>query len=394
VSPIVRRSVVLGLLIAVGALGVDMYSPGFAAIARELHASPAQVQLSMTAYFVAAAGGQLVFGPASDAFGRKRPLYFGLGVFIAGSIWAGFAPSIGSLIGARFLQGLGAAATAVIPVAVISDEHRGPDATRLMTLAMLSLSVSPILAPTLGGALAEVASWRAVFGVLSVAALAAVALVVWGLPETRPASARVVVGPVGMAVIYAGLLRQRRFVVPLMVAASAQSVLLVFIAGSPFVFVTLHGVSPSVYGAIFGCDAAVLIGASQFNAALMRRLGVRRLLAWACGATAVLSVAQAVLVWGGLGSVWGLIGVEVGIFLALGLVGAPAFMTAMEPFAAVGGAAAAIGVALELGVSSAATGVLAGLADGSAGPMVWVMAVAAVACVGFLWVGWEGAGSD
>jgi hypothetical protein len=93
-------------------------------------------------------------------------------------------------------------------------------------------------------------------------------------------------------------------------------------------------------------------------------------------------------------SVWGLIGVEVGIFLALGLVGAPAFMTAMEPFAAVGGAAAAIGVALELGVSSAATGVLAGLADGSAGPMVWVMAVAAVACVGFLWVGWEGAGSD
>lgn len=393
-SPIVRRSVVLGLLIAVGALAVDMYSPGFAAIARDFGAAPAQVQLSMTAYFVSVAAGQLFYGPASDAFGRKRPLYLGLGVFIAGSVWAGFAPSIGSLIAARFCQGLGAAATAVIPLAVISDEHRGPDATRLMTLAMLSLSVSPILAPTLGGALAQVASWRAVFGVLSVAALAAVALVAWALPETRPVSARVAMGPVQIAVTYAGLLRQRRFIVPLMVAASAQSVLLVFISGSPFVFVTLHGVKPAVYGVIFGCDAAALIGASQFNAALMRRLGVRRLLAWACGVTAVLSMAQAVLVWGGMGSVWGLIGVEVGIFLALGLVGAPAFMTAMEPFAAVGGAAAAIGVAMELGVSSAATGVLAGLADGSAGPMVWVMAVAAVACVGFLWVGWDGAGSE
>ena len=153
-----RRAVVLGLLIAVGAFAIDMYIPGFAAIASDLHTDPGTVQLSMTSFFVALALGQIVYGPMSDAIGRRPPIFVGLGLFAVACAGAALAPSIGALIVARFFQGLGAAATAVIPMAVIRDQHTGPEAARLLSLAMASLSVSPILAPVFGGILVQYAS--------------------------------------------------------------------------------------------------------------------------------------------------------------------------------------------------------------------------------------------
>ncbi len=117
----IRQAIVLGLLVAVGAFAIDMYIPGFAAIARDLHTDAGSVQLSMTSYFLALALGQIVYGPVSDAVGRKPPVYAGLAIFIAASAAAAFAPSIGLLIAARFFQGFGAAATAVVPLAIIRD---------------------------------------------------------------------------------------------------------------------------------------------------------------------------------------------------------------------------------------------------------------------------------
>jgi DHA1 family bicyclomycin/chloramphenicol resistance-like MFS transporter len=125
---IYRRATVLGLTIAVGAFAIDMYIPGFAAIARDLKTDPGTVELSMTSFFVALAIGQVIYGPVSDALGRKGPTFVGLGIFAVASVGAAFAPTIGILIVSRFFQGLGAAATAVIPMAVIRDEYTGPDA--------------------------------------------------------------------------------------------------------------------------------------------------------------------------------------------------------------------------------------------------------------------------
>jgi DHA1 family bicyclomycin/chloramphenicol resistance-like MFS transporter len=141
---------VLGLLIAVGAFAIDIYILGFAAIARDLHTDPGTVQLSMTSFFGALAIGQVIYGPVSDAIGGRRPIFAGFALFIAASMLAAFAPSIDALIATRFVQGLGAAATSVVPMAVIRDQHTGPEAARLLSLALASLSISPILAPVFG----------------------------------------------------------------------------------------------------------------------------------------------------------------------------------------------------------------------------------------------------
>jgi DHA1 family bicyclomycin/chloramphenicol resistance-like MFS transporter len=381
-QPLVRRAIVLGLLIAVGALAIDMYIPGAAAIAQSLHTDPGHVQFSMTAYFLSLAGGQIVYGPLSDAYGRKRPLYLGLAIFAAASAWAALATSITALIAARFCQGLGAAATAVIPLAAISDEHTGPDAARLMTLAMLALSVSPIIAPTAGGLLVQFASWRLVFAVLAAAGLLAMLLTARMLPETLPPSRRLGTGPRRMAATYAGLIGDRRFIVPVLIAGFGQSVLLVFIAGSPFVFISLFGIKPATYGVLFACHAAGLIGISQFNAPILRAVGVRRLLTASCLVLAACSVLLAALVLGGMTALWPLIALTLTIFTTLGLILPPAFLAAVENFTVIAGAAAALGVALELCVSTSMTGLLGLLADGTARPMAALMAVGASASLG------------
>jgi DHA1 family bicyclomycin/chloramphenicol resistance-like MFS transporter len=310
----------------------------------------------------------------SDAVGRRRPLFAGLALFGAGSVWAAFAPSIGVLIAARFAQGLGAAATAVVPMASISDEHQGPDAARLLSIAILALSVSPILAPTFGGLLAQFASWRLIFGALTVISGTAVLVVARFLPETLPAARRAGTGPKRMAATYWRLMRDRRFIVPLATAGSAQAVLLLFISGSPFVFVTLHGLRPIVYGALFATHAAALIGISQFNAPMMRYFGTRRLVSGSALLLAGAGVSLAAYTWVGMTALLPFALLTLTMFTCLGMIMAPAFLTAMEPFTATAGSATALGVALELCMSSAATLVLAMTEDGTARPMATLMA--------------------
>lgn len=367
----------LGLLIAVGAFAIDMYIPGFAAIARDLHTDPGTVQLTMTSFFVALALGQVIYGPVSDAVGRRPPILAGLALFILASAAAAFAPTIGLLIAARFVQGLGAAATAVVPMAVIRDEYTGPDAAKVLSLAMLSLSVSPILAPVFGGLLVQYTSWRVIFGVLIVICVAAVLMTLRLLPETHPPSQRVSARPLPILLTYRRLVRDRRFIVPIMIAACGQAVLFVFISGSPFVFVSLHRVSPTSYGLLFALHAIAIIGISQFNAPMLRWFGPRRLIGGASIVLSLAAVALAVLVAAGMTALWPFVLLTLTIFTALGLILAPAFLTAMEPFGAVAGAAAAVGAGLEFTCSSATTMLMGLTADGTARPMTGFLALAA-----------------
>src|SRR5260370_29143442 len=167
-----------------------MYLPALPAIAADLHATTSATQITLIAFFVSFGLCQIVYGPLSDVYGRKLPLYGGLTLFILGAIGCVFSPTIGWLIAFRFLQGIGAA-MGVIPRAIIRDLHTGAEATRLMSLVMLVFSVSPILAPLTGSALIVPFGWRAVFVAVGVAALIALLLVAFLLPETRPAHERI-----------------------------------------------------------------------------------------------------------------------------------------------------------------------------------------------------------
>jgi len=383
-SPLVRRAIVLGLLIAVGAFAIDMYVPGFAAIAEELHSDPGTVQLSMTSFFVALALGQIVYGPVSDAVGRRPPIFAGLALFLVASAAAAFAPTIGTLIAARFVQGLGAAATAVVPMAVIRDQHTGPDAARLLSLAMASLSVSPILAPVFGGLLVQYTSWRLIFVVLIAIGIAVIVMVARLLPETLPPDRRAKFRFVGILLTYRRLLTTRKFLVPIMIASCAQAALFVFISGAPFLFVSLHHMAPTVFGVLFAVHAMCIIGASQFNAPLLRRFGTRRLIGAASVVVSLAAVTFAALIFSGSTELWPLVACTLLIFTSLSQILAPAFLAALEPFGAVAGAAAAVGAGMEFTCSSVTTLLMGLAADGTARPMA--VAIAVVSCGTF--AGW------
>lgn len=381
------RAVVVGLLIGVGAFAIDMYIPGFAAIAAELQTDPGTVQLSMSSFFVALGFGQVLWGPLSDATGRRGPIFAGLLLFAIASAAAAFAPSIGWLIAARFVQGLGAAGATVVPLAVIRDEHTGPDAAQLLSLAMLSLSVSPILAPVAGGFMVQYVSWRLIFGVLIVISLLTGIMTYYMLPETHPPSARVSARPLPILLTYGRLLRNRRFLAPVLIAACGQAVLFLFISGAPFVIVTLHGISPTVFGILFACHAMSLIGLSQLNAKMMRRFGVLRLIGAGAFIASAAALALFALVAGGMTALWPFIALTITIFASLSLILGPAFLTAMEPFGATAGAAAAIGTGVEFMFSSTATAVMGAVADGTAIPMVALLALMSCGMVGgWVWL--------
>ena len=185
-----RLALVLGLITAVGPFAIDMYLPALPSIGQSLQASPAAVKMTMTVFFLVMGACQLVFGTLSDMYGRKRPIYVGLVIFIVGSIGCALARNIETLIFFRALQGVGACAGSVAPRAVVRDVLTGPDAARLMAMLMLVFSVSPILAPITGSAVIAVFGWRGVFWAVAIAAVIALILAVTQLRETRPPELR------------------------------------------------------------------------------------------------------------------------------------------------------------------------------------------------------------
>jgi DHA1 family bicyclomycin/chloramphenicol resistance-like MFS transporter len=187
---LLRMALVLGLLSAIGPFAIDMYLPVLPAIGVALHTDTHAVQMSLMAFFVSFAISQIVYGPASDMFGRKPPLYVGIALFVIGSVGCALAPDIGWLIAFRFLQGLGGGAPIAVPRAIVRDLHTGAEATQLMAMLLRVFSVSPILAPLIGSLIIDAAGWRAIFWVVSAIGVVGLVLVAFTLEEARPAPQR------------------------------------------------------------------------------------------------------------------------------------------------------------------------------------------------------------
>ena len=237
ISAYAKNAIVLGLLSAVGPFAIDMYLPALPTIAADLNASTAATQMTLMAFFMALGVCQIVYGPVSDMVGRKPPLYVGLALFILGSIGCALSPGIAWLIAFRFLQGIGASAVMVIPRAIIRDLHTGIEATRLMALVMLVLSVSPILAPLAGSALIVPFGWRAVFVAVTVVAVLAFVLTALFLPETRPPQDRVKVSVRNVLDGFGRLLRDWRFLGLTFIGGLGMASFFAFLASSSFIYI-------------------------------------------------------------------------------------------------------------------------------------------------------------
>jgi MFS transporter, DHA1 family, multidrug resistance protein len=373
-----REVVALGLLTAIGPFAIDMYLPSLPSIGQTLGADTGAVQMSLMVFFIALGAGQLIYGPLSDMYGRKAPLYVGLVVFALGSIGCALATDIHMLILFRFIQGIGACAGMVVPRAVIRDLHTGAEAARLMSLVMLVFSVSPILAPLAGSAVIELAGWRAVFWVVMVLALAGMALNALVLKETRPPALRVE-SSIGSALAgYKRLLGDRTYLGLVFIGAFGIASFFAYLANSSFVLIEHYGLSPSLYSVFFSINAVAFIGMSQLNGWLARRYGLRRVIRTAVFGYAAAMVALLALTAAGIDRLEVMAAFLFVGYGFLGLVIPTSAVLAMEEHGPIAGTASALMGTFQFVTGAVTIAVLGLFIDGTALPMVAGIATCAV----------------
>ena len=373
-----RLALVLGLLSAIGPFAIDMYLPALPAIGRALHADVHQVQLSLMAFFLAFALSQLLYGPASDIFGRKTPLYVGIALFVAGSIGCALSPSIGWLIAFRAVQGLGGGAPNVITLAVVRDLHTGAEAARLMSLLMLVFSVSPILAPVVGSLVIDAGGWSAIFWVIGTIGVLGLALATFALEETRPPAERVDSDLASTGRAFALLLRDRHFLGLTSVVSLGVASFFIYLSNSSFVLINHYGLTPRQYSLAFSVNAASFIGASQLAGRLGHRYGLKRVVAVSVAGFALTMCAGSALNLAGVDNLATLIVMLMIGFGFLGLVIPSTTVMALEHHGTIAGAASALMGTMEM-VSGAIVIALMGLVvDGTARPMLAGVAGAAL----------------
>jgi MFS transporter, DHA1 family, multidrug resistance protein len=362
-----RLVLVLGFLIALGPLTIDMYLPSLPTITDDLQTTAAAVQLTLTGTLAGLALGQLLIGPVSDAVGRRAPLLAGVAVHILASVLCVIAPNLAVLGTLRVLQGLGAAAAAVVAMAIVRDLFTGYQAAKLLSRLMLVMGAAPILAPTLGSITLTWTSWRGVFVVLALFGVAILTTTALALPETLPKERRRNGGVIGTVRDYGKLFTDRAYLGLILVAGLAMAALFAYVSGSSFVFQEQYGLTEQTFGFVFGAGAVGLITATQLNVRLLRRWTPSQILISALAGGAV---AGLVLLVFALTDFGGLVGILVPLWLVLASAGlalpnAPALALSRHGEAA--GTAAALLGAVQFGVGALAAPLVGVFGNGAVG---------------------------
>jgi DHA1 family bicyclomycin/chloramphenicol resistance-like MFS transporter len=373
-----RTALILGLLSAIGPFAIDMYLPALPSIGQDLGAENNIVQLSLLAFFISFALSQLVYGPLSDMWGRKAPLYLGIGLFAAASIGCALATNIETLIAFRFLQGIGGAAGMVIPRAIVRDMHTGVRAARLMSLLMLVFSISPILAPLTGSAVIEFYGWRGVFWAVTIASFIGLILLATQLRETRPKAHRAESSLGSAMAAYGVLLRDRNFLTLAFIGGLGISSFLVYLANSPFVLIDHYGLTPTQYSLAFSINAVSFFGVSQATGWFGERFGLVRVMRVAVTAFALTMATMAIVMSLGFNQL-----PVLAVFLfvgygCLGLVIPTTAVLALEEHGEIAGTASSLMGTLHFVTAAVAMMVVSVFFDGTAVPMAMGIALCAV----------------
>ncbi|MCX5168686.1 multidrug effflux MFS transporter [Streptomyces antibioticus] len=397
-------TLILGGLTATPPLSMDMYLPALPEVTRHLHAPAATVQLTLTACLAGMALGQLVVGPLSDRWGRRRPLLAGLLVYVLATALCALAPTVELLVACRLVQGLAGAAGIVIARAVVRDLYDGVAMARFFSTLMLISGVAPVVAPLIGAQILRATDWRGVFVVLTAVGLALAALVWARLPETLDAGERHAGGFGETLRAMRRLLSDARFTGYMLTGGFSFAALFAYISASPFVVQEIYGASPQTFGLLFAANSVGLVVVGQINGkVLVGRVRLDRVLA--AGLTVVTLAAAALLLMsaGVFGEV-GLAPVAVALFVLMSAMGVTlpnAQTLALMRVRHSAGSASAL-----LGTSSFLVGAIASPLVGIAGertavPMAVVQLVAALVALAFFVVmcrpwtasGAEGAGN-
>ena len=367
-------TVLLGVLIALPALGTDLYVPALPILAQALGADAESAQLTLTTYFIGLALGQLLWGPLSDRYGRKPVLLAGLLIMLAASLAGALVQSIGAVAAVRFAQGLGTSSGALIGRTIVRDLHSHERAAKLLASMTIVFSLVPMLAPVGGALLAGAAGWPAVFaGMAVVAALLVVSMK--ALPETAPAARRSA-HPGAIARTFVAILGDRRFLSPLLLVFCAHMGILAWVSNSALTLVRGLGVGTLAYGLMFALVMLGQITGAWASSRLVLRLGMARLMRLGAALMLAGGAAAAALAWAGAGH-WLAVVLPFAVLLfGTALIVPNATAAALSPFPASAGAASSLIGALGFTVGAIVSTVLGATYDGSARPMASAAAVA------------------
>ncbi|HLX91056.1 MAG TPA: multidrug effflux MFS transporter [Puia sp.] len=369
---------ILGLLSAIGPFSIDMYLPAFPSIAADLHTTVARVALSLSSFFIGICFGQLLYGPLLDRYGRKKPLYAGLALYLAASVGCALSRSVDSLIALRLLQALGGCVGMVAARAMVRDIFHVSENAKIFSTLMLVVAVSPIIAPTLGGYVAAALSWQFIFIILIAINLTILAAIYFILPESRPPDPGFSLWPKPIISKFMMVAREPQFYTYALTGSIAAAGLYAYISGSPYVFMELYKVSERQYGWIFALIALGLIGASQLNSLFLRKYTSEQIVRVALFCQSLTGISLF------LGAVSGTLGLFSSIFLIFIFLSCQGFTfpntsaLSLAPFSKVAGSASALLGAVQMGFGSLSTAIVSMLSNHTAVPMTGVMACCAI----------------
>ncbi|HOZ84408.1 MAG TPA: multidrug effflux MFS transporter [Niabella sp.] len=375
---------ILGLLSAIGPFSIDMYLPGFTNIASDLNTDVSKVSLTLSSFFIGISVGQLLYGPLLDKYGRKKPLYFGLCLYLFASLGCAYATSVQYLIVLRFLQALGGCAGMVASRAMVRDMFDVEDNAKVFSLLMLVIGVSPIIAPSLGGFVTASLGWRYVFGVLLLIGLFILVLCVFKLPESKQPAKDYSLAPRFILGKFSEVFREPQFVIYTFASAFTAAGLYAYVAGSPHVFMEVFKVSEKTYGWIFSIIAASLVLATQINARILKFTTSEKIIP---KAVLVQTIAGVLLFVGFIYNWWGLTTTIIlcSVFLACqGFTFPNASALALAPFDQNAGSASALIGCVQMAVGTLSSAMVSVFHNNTSVPLGLVMGLCAATALSIL----------
>lgn len=378
---------ILGSLTALGPFSIDMYLPGFPAIARDLNTTAAKVSQTLSGYFVGISLGQLLYGPLLDRFGRKKPLFIGLAVYILASAGCAVATSVEQLIVLRIIQAIGSCAATVASVAMVRDLFPVSENAKVFSLLLLVVGFSPMIAPTVGGYVTDAFGWHAVFMILTVMGVAILAATALWLPDSYKPDKTLSLKPKPIIANFLEVLRVPQFYTYSITGAVAFAGLFAYVSGSPIVFMEVFKIDGKVYGWIFAFLSVGFIGSGQVNTLMLRRFTSEQIVNVALICQAVIGLA---FLAAALNDALTLTSTLVFLFLFLCCVGYTypnAAALSLAPFTRNAGSASALMGAFQMGAGTLISIAISLFEEPSIIPMVTAMAGSATLALIVLVVG-------
>lgn len=366
---------ILAFMSALAPLSTDMYLPALNDVKQSFVTSEFLTQLSLASFFIAFALGQLIYGPLSDIFGRKKPLYFGVGLFILSSLGCFLVDNIYIFIALRFFEALGACAGIVIARAVVNDLFELKEAAGVFALMMVVSSLAPMLSPSFGALLLSFFSWQSIFITLFILGLILYALIVFSLKESAVNLEGKKFSNKGVISAYALIFKDRGFMVYVLSATLATSAMFAYITGSSFVFIDFFGFSSQAYGLLFGLNALGFVLMANLNVPLARKVSPAKILPISFVLMFIFSLF--VLAFGVFGFFWGF---ELSLFCCIAMLGLllPNTTTlAMARFKEHSGAASAVLGSLQFGLAGVISFIVSAL---NANNPIWLAAIICACC--------------